>query len=272
MNVNINTLSRDLQTRFAMNEEVVQDYADKMTEGIIFPPVTVIANRLVDGYHRVEAALRIGRTEIDAEVLPGDKTAALLAALKANATHGLYRTNADKRRALEIAWNSPELSVCHDHLTERKLAEMCGVSTGTAHNFLSEMELLKMSNTDSEEEIEEVSERSERRKLQKHQDIYGQEIPDELLPVFKAKLPKDHLKMLRRIRTELKNAIEARDYTYAAASQRLLVDLENIITAFKFGAPYAVCPVCRGMKCDRCGKRGYMNREQYRRLPSEYKN
>ncbi len=93
------------QMRAAMNEETVADYAEEMVAGAEFPPVIVYhdgeAYWLADGYHRVDAARRIGRNDITAEVHDGDRRDAILHGIGANARHGLRRTQADKRHAVE---------------------------------------------------------------------------------------------------------------------------------------------------------------------------
>ena len=93
------------QMRAAMNEETVADYAEEMVAGAEFPPVIVYhdgeAYWLADGYHRVDAARRIGRNDITAEVHDGDRRDAILHGIGANAHHGLRRTQADKRHAVE---------------------------------------------------------------------------------------------------------------------------------------------------------------------------
>jgi len=57
----------------------------------------------------------LGRDEIEANVIYDDHSAALTYTLKANSKHGLQRSNADKRRVLQIAWDNrfelfPELA------------------------------------------------------------------------------------------------------------------------------------------------------------------
>ncbi len=122
---------RNLQTRAALDEDTVQDYADAMERGDRFPAVTVFSDGaeyyLADGFHRVEALRRIGKRAVVAELREGDFRAALLYALKANSTHGLRRTNADKRHALEMAWNARE-ELFGGEPSNALLAETCGVT------------------------------------------------------------------------------------------------------------------------------------------------
>ena len=132
--------TRDLQTRAALNEDTVSDYAEAMERGDKFPPVTVFTDGaeyyLADGFHRVEALRRIGKKSVTAELQDGDYKAALLYALKANSTHGLRRTNADKRHALEMAWNARE-HLFGGEPSDALLADVCGVTRRTVLNWKS---------------------------------------------------------------------------------------------------------------------------------------
>ena len=132
--------TRDLQTRAALNEDTVSDYAEAMERGDKFPAVTVFTDGaeyyLADGFHRVEALRRIGKKAVMAELQDGDYKAALLYALKANSTHGLRRTNADKRHALEMAWNARE-HLFGGEPSQNLLADTCGISRQTVVRFLS---------------------------------------------------------------------------------------------------------------------------------------
>ncbi len=93
------------QMREEMKPDVVRDYADDMAAGAIFPPVVVYHDGssywLADGFHRVAAARKIERETFDAEVREGGDRDAILHGIGSNASHGLRRTQADKRRAVE---------------------------------------------------------------------------------------------------------------------------------------------------------------------------
>ena len=97
------------QMRVEMKPDVVLDYADDMAAGAIFPPVIVYHDGtdywLGDGFHRVEAARKIERETIDAEVRDGDMRQATLHGIGSNASHGLRRTQADTRPNLTITTN-----------------------------------------------------------------------------------------------------------------------------------------------------------------------
>jgi ParB-like nuclease domain len=105
----------------------VASYADDLRSSATFPPITVYQDgakyHLADGFHRVEAARRIGHEFILAEVRQGTSRDATLAACAANATHGLRRTNEDKRRAITAMLRDPEWSKWSD----RAIAKACAV-------------------------------------------------------------------------------------------------------------------------------------------------
>lgn len=114
------------QARVATNDDAIASYADEMSQGAVFPPIVVFfdgaTHWLADGFHRYLAAKRIERPAISAEVHAGGRTDALRHALGANATNGVYRNNADKRNAVEIALEEwPDLA-------NPVIAEICKVS------------------------------------------------------------------------------------------------------------------------------------------------
>lgn len=130
-------ISGGTQTRVATNDDAIASYADEMMRGAVFPPITVFYDGstywLADGFHRYLAVKRNEGREIAAEVHAGSRTDALRHALGANATNGLYRTNADKRRVAEIALREwPDLSNAF-------LAELCKVSGELVRNVRAEL-------------------------------------------------------------------------------------------------------------------------------------
>lgn len=128
--VEISKIRRDggTQPRAQLYEEVVAEYAEDMRQGAEFPPVTVFFDGeeywLADGFHRVSAKESIGKKEVISEVHSGTQRDAVLHAAGANATHGLRRTNADKRRAVERLLRDFEWRRWSDNA----IAKQCGVS------------------------------------------------------------------------------------------------------------------------------------------------
>ena len=102
------------QVRAKLEQTLVEDYAERMEAGDVFPPVIVAFDGehywLADGFHRLHALLELKRTTIECRVFDGTVRDALLIALKANSAHGLRRSNADKRRAIAMVLADEEWS------------------------------------------------------------------------------------------------------------------------------------------------------------------
>ena len=136
--IQLSAINRDTnnQMRDGIRDDVVDEYADAMRGGATFPPVVVFADggngyHLADGFHRVEAARVAGVDVIQADVRDGDHRDARLYAAGANATHGLRRTNADKRRSVMALLEDDEWS----QMGDREIARHCGVT----HPFVGKM-------------------------------------------------------------------------------------------------------------------------------------
>jgi hypothetical protein len=129
--INISDIRIDagVQPRVQMNALTIVDYAEAMDNGADMPAITVFKDPdgvvwLADGFHRVEAAKQCGHTMILADVRTGGRRDAILYSVGSNATHGLPRTNSDKRRAVETVLRDPEWFLWSD----REIARRCQVS------------------------------------------------------------------------------------------------------------------------------------------------
>ena len=125
------------QTRVKTDDDAISSYAAEMAQGTVFPPITVFFDGatywLADGFHRYLAAKRVEAPTLSAEVHEGGRSDALRHALGANATNGVYRNNADKRNAVEIAlreWSDRANPV---------IAEICRVSVELVRQIRREM-------------------------------------------------------------------------------------------------------------------------------------
>lgn len=114
------------QSRMTIDDAVVAEYADALKSGTNLPPLTVFHDGIVyflaDGFHRYFAHKRNGTVIIDAECEEGTEADARWFASGANALHGLRRTNADKRKAVEMALAE------RPQMANRAVAEHCHVS------------------------------------------------------------------------------------------------------------------------------------------------
>lgn len=116
------------QMRVSINQDKVAEYADKMREDAVFPPIKVMFDGTVywlyDGFHRYFAAQSAGFNAIQAEYKPGTMEDAQDYALGANDDHGLPRSIEDKRKAVETALEMER----HKDKSDREIAKLCKVS------------------------------------------------------------------------------------------------------------------------------------------------
>lgn len=116
------------QSRVKLNWDVIAEYAEAIAFNAVFPPILVFYDGknywLADGFHRLHATKKAGRQEIAVDIQQGSRRDALLYSVGANVKHGLRRTNADKRRAVNIMLRDQEWN----HWSNREIAKRCGVS------------------------------------------------------------------------------------------------------------------------------------------------
>ena len=128
-NINLNTIRIDggTQSRVGLNMDAVAEYASALDDSTELPPIVVFNdgsdNWLADGFHRFHAYVARDRASIPADVQVGTQRDAILFACGANATHGLRRTNEDKRKAVAVLLGDPEWS----KLTDREIGRRCHV-------------------------------------------------------------------------------------------------------------------------------------------------
>lgn len=134
-------LDKDLQSRAYINEDVVAEYAEHMLEGAKFPPVIVFFDSvyywLADGYHRYYGTKKANLDEIEVEVINGTRRDAILYSLGANSTHGLPRSNDDKRKAVMTVLDDMEWCEWAD----REIARVCGVSSMTVGRIKKSLQI-----------------------------------------------------------------------------------------------------------------------------------
>ena len=114
-----------VQSRERINDEYVAELADLIKVGKKLPPVDVYNDGtniwMSDGFHRLHAHVKANKRTIRCDVHKGSKADAIWASCAANQSHGLRRTNADKRHSVELALK------INGGMSDRAIADHVGV-------------------------------------------------------------------------------------------------------------------------------------------------
>jgi hypothetical protein len=275
------------QVRAGLNEATVTDYAEALAEGAKFPPVIVFhdGSRTIaaDGFHRIHAAVRNGATQIESDIRKGSKSDALKFALGCNAHHGLRRTNADKRHAVELALKE------FPNLSDRALAEICIVSDHLVGDIRRELTANRSQFPPPPRIGRDGVERRlppppmVRRETNRTEGSNGAEgkdgssggtpearclppppaavvdgtgwsVPTQLIPLWqRADEVQELLTILSRVKGALRAAQENKDKLFTEVNfSSALSQLDQAWTDIKTAKPFAVCPSCQGQLPDNC--------------------
>jgi ParB/Sulfiredoxin domain len=112
---------------FLRRQGLDEAHARRLAEISDLPPITIEAESysVLDGAHRVRAAILRGESEIQALLVYTSGRASLEIAIRANARHGKPLTLGDRERAAE------QLLEIEPQLSDRVIAETCGLSPTT---------------------------------------------------------------------------------------------------------------------------------------------
>jgi len=118
------------QVRVRLDSRAIDEYANDMKNGDVFPPLTVFAEKgssrfiLADGFHRLAAMKKAGITDANCEIQEGNLHDARRFALGINHNHGVRRTIEDKKKAVSMAMEDEFF----DGKPLRFIADHCKVS------------------------------------------------------------------------------------------------------------------------------------------------
>jgi hypothetical protein len=122
------------QIRANIDQDAVNDYAEHVDD---LPPAEVYHDGtpkgfwLVDGFHRYFAHKKSGRQFISVAIKSGTRREAILAACGVNSSHGMRRTNEDKRNAVMTLLRDEEWQNWGDS----EIAKKCGVAQSFARKL-----------------------------------------------------------------------------------------------------------------------------------------
>jgi len=136
------------QARVELNQEVVAEYAEKMRDGEVFPPVTVFFDGyeywLVDGFHRYFGYKTNGKTSIDCDVENGTQQEAKKHSKKANSRRGLSLNSADHKKIVIEMYEDEETK----EWSSRQIADWVGVSHTYVSKIKNSLETVASENTE----------------------------------------------------------------------------------------------------------------------------
>jgi len=281
-----------VQSRVKIDEAYVAELAEIVKAGGKLPPIDVYHDGTeywaADGFHRIMAHVRVGKRNIKANIHKGTHDDSVWASCAANLTHGLRRTNEDKRHAVSMA-----LSL-HPDRSDRAIAEHVGVGADLVGSVRRQVSLNDNSNV-----RKPIDSRVGRDGKKYHPppppapaksapklpppaafmvDSVGKVIPDHLKELFlREREVTAVLSSISEIIGSLKRAQESADPLYGDVNfQGATAGLRNAYDAIKATTPYAVCPWCRGLtmdSCNGCGKRGVLGKYRWENtVPQELRN
>jgi predicted transcriptional regulator len=139
--IEIASINRDVQVRIKTDPGTVDDYHRALNADppASFPRIVCFRDPktgtifLADGNHRLESRIKNGETTIEAEVREGGKREALAYALGSSKGHGLRFSNADKRKAVTLAFALKGSD--KKKLSDNQIAALVGVSQPFVSNL-----------------------------------------------------------------------------------------------------------------------------------------
>lgn len=295
LQISIIRIDGGTQMRETISSATVEEYAERIKAGDEFPPPVVFvddedAHWLAGGFHRVAAYRKAGETTVACDVRKGTVRDARLFAAGDNASHGLQRTNADKRLQVTALLADPEWGKWSD----REIAKRCCVS----NNFVGDMRR-SLSSDDSEKES--VRDRPARTYTTKHGTVAEMKTPAKPEPAAPPKSsPPKRYKDGRGVTVTDKKALEAleaahlfdevRDSLFEARCQlkaldkhaaatfldyeKCLSDINAAAERLKGDRPHCQCPLmpnCTDGSCKWCKGSRFVSKHRFDQMPPELK-
>lgn len=283
-------IDQRLQARVGLDADAVEEYAAAYSNKHKLPPIETFDVEgtlyVVDGFHRVPAAVEAGETFIRVEVAgEGSLDDAIWHAMAVNQGHGVRRTNEDKRRAVRLAVQS----AIGREQSSRVIAEHLGVSDMLVGKVRKDWEAGQVQTNGTSPPVTRTgkdgkSYPTKPRKAPPPTEISEpQEQPDAPEPGASTPLDDDspppapktavpmpmHGPLLAELADEVgvlrRKALKVLSKIgIVSLEQRVGGQLRQAEEALDFAVP-VVCPRCNGKACGKCGKRGWVEERDVQR-------
>jgi len=139
LSVDLLRIDAGTQSRLAINEDVVAEYTEVITQAGIdwpFPPLDVFHDGAdyfaADGFHRLLAAIRAKLASVPCNIHKGTASDARIFGMTANDRHGLRMSREDKRACVEWLLDNG------GKMTRKEIAAKAGVAIRTVNTVVAE--------------------------------------------------------------------------------------------------------------------------------------
>ena len=298
LSIDLLRLDGDTQSRTAVHEDTVAEYAEIITaSGSQWPfgPVEVFHDGssyfVSDGFHRTLAANKAGRASVPCVVKKGTAREARISGMLANDQHGLRPSAADRR--FNVNW----LLDTFKTMTQAEIAKNTGASLRTVKMIVAERKPQKVQIApsesakpapkpepeaeepdDSESEIESPSD-SQTDVLDDEGEPDDEQVPDDTPDLPQASVMLDALgkQIPKNLRSASELAIQlqatgreldkyrklAKDFAEQPGGEWISVqDIDAAVRTlkghFQSAQFHCVCPRCNGKGCERCDNTGWL--------------
>lgn len=301
-------LDQSIDVRDEKSSQCIEEYTEHLkTPGSVpLPPVVVFGPDsrgmyfLSEGWHRLTAHQKAGKTSIEAVVKPGgwiDAQDYATSKNRSNIKHGWRETRDQKKRILELTIKR------HPDWSNERIAEHCGMSRPTvieARSNLSNLgETLQVESRVGRDgrtrAIPPVPTRKPQQKPSSETPATPPEKPKgpplPVDPAGRTILPhlvglwagRDTLKgmasRIAQVRREIEQAFDDRDPLFCGQEQGvapverqgLLAALKRAEGELKAAIPWGVCGMCNGTGCRACSGNGLVTEVQRDRMAPEYR-
>jgi len=291
----------DTQSRAEIRDHVVKEYADMLMNGQTLPPPVVFADGkhywLADGFHRFHAYQYADIEDVECEVHRGTRRDAILYSVGANETHGVRRSNEDRREAVRILLSDDEWSQWSDRAIARQAA-VSNTFVSTMRKQFKEERTVNIDSGDGSQRAERTDSQDAGRDAASpatsdagipHDEFEDDDDPPpsgdrsdsassdgsggQSKPQFTdvTRLVDGLQKQIQQFRKTIKNQVAETPAATYLNRQQVDTQLKNVWKALSYAKPHAVCPDCEGAanECATCRATGFLPKPYYEQVTKQ---